>query len=147
MYFSRGETMRNGLLTLGLTGLLLGGCATGVAHPARQTHGTFGRASRETVCSCEVVMEPNLSQALHLINGDTTNQKIQQGRLVQKLLDEGKDTNQVIDHLYRVCFSRPPTEEELQRVAAAVQASENKPQALEDVFWALLNAKEFMFNH
>ena len=32
---------------------------------------TFGRAKRETVCSCEVVMDPSLSQALHLLNGDT----------------------------------------------------------------------------
>ena len=37
---------------------------------------TFGRATRETPCSCEVSMEPNLSQALHLINGDTVQGKI-----------------------------------------------------------------------
>src|SRR4029450_104325 len=37
---------------------------------------TFGRASRETVCSCEVKMEPNLSQALHLLNGDTVEGKV-----------------------------------------------------------------------
>ena len=50
---------------------------------------TFGRANRGTVCSCEVRMEPNLSQALHLLNGDTVQGKIQQGGLVKKLLDAG----------------------------------------------------------
>ena len=40
---------------------------------------TFGRATRGTACSCEVRVEPNLSQALHLLNGDTVNSKIIKG--------------------------------------------------------------------
>src|SRR5438093_10278359 len=39
---------------------------------------TFGRATRETVCSCEVKTEPNLSQALHLLNGRTVSEKIEE---------------------------------------------------------------------
>ena len=108
---------------------------------------TFGRATRETVCTCEVVMEPNLSQALHLINGSTTNSKIRQGRLVRDLLQKEKQPSEVVDYLYRAAFSRPPTNEELERVMKLVDTSESKQQALEDVFWALLNAKEFLFNH
>ncbi len=108
---------------------------------------TFGRATRESVCTCEVVMEPNLSQALHLINGSTTNQKIRQGKLIDKLLEQGKDHAQVVDYLYRAALSRPPTQAESQRVLGLIETTENKKQALEDVFWALLNAKEFMFNH
>ena len=49
---------------------------------------TFGRATRETVCSCEVKMEPNLSQALHLLNGDAVNAKVLNGGLVKKLLKD-----------------------------------------------------------
>ena len=48
---------------------------------------TFGRATRGTVCSCEVKMEPNLSQALHLLNGDSIHQRILQGKVVPTLLD------------------------------------------------------------
>lgn len=108
---------------------------------------TFGRASRETVCSCEVVMEPNLSQALHLINGSTTNNKIRQGKLVSKLLKQDRSPAEVVAYLYRAAFSRPPTDTELSQILEMVNASDNKQQALEDVFWALLNAKEFIFNH
>ncbi|MFK7790164.1 MAG: DUF1549 and DUF1553 domain-containing protein [Phycisphaeraceae bacterium] len=108
---------------------------------------TFGRASRDTVCSCEVVMEPNLSQALHLINGTTTNNKIRQGRLVRKLLEQGKTPPQVIEHLYLTALSRKPSEAELNRVMGLVETSEKQNEALDDVFWALLNSKEFIFNH
>src|SRR5205085_3937961 len=50
---------------------------------------TFGRASRTTVCSCEVKIDPNLSQALHLLNGDTLQSKIEQGGVVKKMLAAG----------------------------------------------------------
>ena len=108
---------------------------------------TFGRASRETVCSCEVVTEPNLSQALHLINGSTLNNKIRQGGIVRQMLKEDKEPAEVIKYLYRAALSRPPTQAELDRVLGMVETSEDKPKALEDVFWALMNAKEFIFNH
>lgn len=108
---------------------------------------TFGRARRDTVCTCEVIMEPNLSQALHLINGSATNDKIRQGNVVRRLLEEGKAPQEVIDTLYRTCTSRAPTDSEMQTLMGYVVGAEDQRQALEDVFWALLNSKEFMFNH
>jgi len=108
---------------------------------------TFGRSTRESVCTCEVVMEPNLSQALHLINGSTTNSKIRQGKLVRQLIEEGRSPADVLIYLYQATLSRPPSEAELLRLMPAIESGEDKRQALEDVFWALLNAKEFIFNH
>jgi hypothetical protein len=110
---------------------------------------TFGRATRETVCSCEVKMEPNLSQALHLLNGDTVNARIVQGALVKKQLDAGKNAADVIRDLYVRCLGRQPTEAETQKLLPQVEAADKKvlQQNLEDVFWALLNANEFIFNH
>jgi hypothetical protein len=108
---------------------------------------TFGRPTRETVCSCEVRLEPTLSQSLHLMNGDTVGPKIGQGNLVGKWLQEKRPPAWVIEQLYIRCLSRPPRPEELSKLVAAVDASKDKKQALEDVFWALLNSREFMFNH
>lgn len=107
---------------------------------------TFGRASRQTVCSCEVVMEPSLGQALHLINGQTTNEKIKQGQRVKNLIKQGKTPPQVIEQLYLAALSRKPTATELNRLTSMVQASDQPEQALNDVFWAILNSKEFIFN-
>ncbi|MBI5800735.1 MAG: DUF1549 domain-containing protein [Verrucomicrobia bacterium] len=111
---------------------------------------TFGRADRYTVCSCEVKMEPNLSQALHLLNGDTVNQKIQAGGLVAALTKEGKTSEQIIEEFYWRSLSRPPTQTEQTKLAgyfAEVKTPAEKAVVLNDVFWAVLNSKEFIFNH
>jgi len=108
---------------------------------------TFGRAKRESVCSCEVKMEPNLSQALHLINGDTSNAKIQKGGLIPARLKEGRSVGDIVSELYLRCFSRRPTEKELASLTALVAEQQNTQEALEDVFWSLLNSREFLFNH
>ncbi len=111
---------------------------------------TFGRAKRDTVCSCEVVMEPSLSQALHLLNGDTVNNKLQQGGVVSKLMKDGRKPEEIVDELYLRCLARKPTEKERAKVGEFLaEAREPKDQAvvLNDLFWSLLNSKEFMFNH
>jgi hypothetical protein len=108
---------------------------------------TFGRAKRESVCSCEVKMEPNLSQALHLINGDTSNAKIAQGGLVPTRLKEGKTPADIITEMFMRCFTRRPTEKELASLTAIVAEQQNPQEALEDIFWSLLNSREFLFNH
>ena len=108
---------------------------------------TFGRATRATVCSCEVKMEPNLSQALHLLNGDTTQQRIRQGRLVENMLKEKKAPEEIIRTLYLTVLSREPVDMEMGKLLAAVPEREGRREALEDIFWALLDSKEFIFNH
>ncbi|WP_238381288.1 DUF1549 and DUF1553 domain-containing protein [Mariniblastus fucicola] len=130
-------------------GLPLGARAVQIADGNTSNYflNTFGRAKRETVCSCEVIMEPNLSQALHLINGSTVQNKIKQGGVVKKLIDAKKSDDEVLTELYLRCVSRKPTEAELTALKATVAENANRQQALEDVFWALLNSREFVFNH
>ena len=108
---------------------------------------TFGRAKRETVCACEVKMEPNLSQALHMLNGDTVNAKIQTGKLIPTRIGEEVPIPQILEELYIRCLCRKPTEKELTNLVEIISQEENKQQALEDTFWALLNSREFLFNH
>ena len=112
---------------------------------------TFGRATRATVCSCEVKMEPNLSQALHLLNGDNTHDRIKKGKTIQNMLAEKKSPAEIVDHLYLAALSRNPTQVEKEKLLAAIAESGEDKQlmqdTLEDVFWALLNSMEFIFNH
>jgi len=108
---------------------------------------TFGRATRETVCACEVRLEPTLSQSLHLLNGETTGNRIKQGDLVGKMLAAKKTPEQILEEIYIRCMSRKPAAEETARIMALVNAEADKKKALEDAFWAVLNSREFMFNH
>ncbi len=107
---------------------------------------TFGRATREVICSREEV-GPTLSQALHLINGSTVEKKITDGKVIKKLLDQNKSPTEIVQELYLRCFGRKPTQKELSELEPHWGVSEQQPAVFHDVFWALLNAKEFMFNH
>ena len=73
---------------------------------------TFGRSSRASVCSCEVKMEPSLSQALHLLNGTTVHEKIIQGKVIPTLIEQKLDNTQIINELYLRCLGRRPNETE-----------------------------------
>lgn len=108
---------------------------------------TFGRATRETACSCEVKMEPTLSQALHLLNGETTNNKIQQGGLIAQWLKEGQTPPQIIERLYIRALTRKPLYEEHASLQQLFPEGQNPKPVLDDIFWALLNSREFVFNH
>jgi hypothetical protein len=108
---------------------------------------TFGRATRETVCSCEVKLEPTLSQSLHLLNGDSTTQKVQAGDLVGRRLAAKKAPAEVVEELYVRCLSRKPLPQEKAALEAKLAVEPDKKKGLEDLFWALLNSREFMFNH
>ena len=107
----------------------------------------FGRAKRETVCSCEVQMEPNLSQALHLLNGNTVEEKIRTGGLIKSMLDAKKTPDEIIEELYIRSFSRRPLEKELTGLKAILASAPSPKEFLDDLFWSLLNSREFLFNH
>ena len=130
-------------------GLPLGARAVQIADGNTNTYflTTFGRATRQTVCSCEVKMEPNLSQALHLLNGDTVNSKIEEGNLVKRRLEEGKSVDDILDELYVRCLTRRPNEKETMLFKEMLAKTEDEKLFLEDTFWALLNSREFLFNH
>src|SRR5436305_5778083 len=101
-------------------GLPLGARAVQIADGNVSTYflTTFGRATRETVCSCEVKLEPTLSQSLHLLNGSATTQKIQQGGVIARMLKEKVPPMEVVEELYVRCLCRKPDPSERSRLEA-----------------------------
>lgn len=130
-------------------GLPLGARAVQIADGATSNYflTSFGRSQRTTVCADEATTDPSLSQALHLINGQTTGGKINQGGLLKTWKEQGLTQEQIIEKIYMRCLSRKPTEEEKQTLVKAIAEAPNADQGIQDVFWAILNSREFIFNH
>jgi Protein of unknown function (DUF1553)/Protein of unknown function (DUF1549)/Bacterial Ig-like domain (group 2) len=115
----------------------------------------FGRPPRLTPADSERQQEPSVTQALHVINGDTINRKLSAKRgLIAELLAAGADNRTVIERIYLSALSRFPTETELRTLSASLDAAaatapdpSARRQALEDFAWAVLTGREFLFTH
>ncbi|HWG44345.1 MAG TPA: DUF1549 domain-containing protein [Gemmataceae bacterium] len=109
---------------------------------------TFDRPRRVTGCECERSTGATLAQVLLLANSDEIESKIAAGEgRIARLMKEKKPLRDIIEELYLTAYSRPPTADELRRTLTHAERVDKKQQALEDVLWAILNTKEFMFNH
>jgi hypothetical protein len=109
---------------------------------------TFGRPPRQITCECERSVEPNMAQALHLMNSDFVQNKITAGSgRLGKLQAAKAPDEQVVEELYLVTFSRPPSADEQKEAQKIIKDSPNRKEGLEDLLWALLNSREFLFKH
>jgi hypothetical protein len=108
----------------------------------------FGRPARRIACECERTSELTIAQVLHLMNNAGINEKIasKNGR-VSSLLAAKAPPRRIVDELYLAALSRFPTPEESRTALAAFTAAPEPQRAAEDLLWALLNSKEFLFNH
>lgn len=107
----------------------------------------FGRPIRATVCECERSGEPSISQALHLLNSPEIAEKIahRHGR-ARELAASELSPDKIIEEFYLTTLSRFPTTAEQQLMQQAF-GSGDRAAATEDILWALMNSKEFVFNH
>ena len=112
----------------------------------------FGRPQRISACECERVSEANLAQALHLLNSRRGAGQARRAPAAGPTL-LAKDTRpdaEKVEELFLWAFARKPTTEQTARGPGPHQdASERRPNkkiAYENILWALVNTKEFVFN-
>jgi hypothetical protein len=112
----------------------------------------FGRPERVQTCSCERQQDSSVGQALHLNNGKTLNDKLRDRKSrVEAWLTEKVSDEEAIRRIYQLALCREPTVGEkkkfLDLLAEAVKETQpSRREALEDLFWAVLTSKEFVFN-
>ena len=110
----------------------------------------FGQPKGDTACECERSMDANLAQSLHLLNGREIQDKIARdgARTAKLAADTARPDEERVKELYRWVFAREPNAEELEVAIAYIKKhSDNVRRGYEDVVWALINTKEFQFNH
>jgi hypothetical protein len=107
----------------------------------------FGRSDRVTACACERNGEVTLPQLLHLQNSDDMVKKIraEEGRLATLLKE--KHDQKLIAELFLATVSRAPRMDELAVIQQTLANGDAREEVYRDLFWALLNSKEFAFNH
>jgi hypothetical protein len=87
-----------------------------------------------------------LAQALHTLNGEIVSSKIADGQgRIAKLVAAGKSPEECIEELYLATLSRLPSPEELSESKSFVSSSPNPTEGFQDLLWALINSKQFLF--
>ena len=112
----------------------------------------FGRPDRQQTCSCERQQDSTVGQALMMNNGGTLNDKLRGPKSrIDGWLAENVSNEEAVKRVFALGLSREPTTAEREKMAALLKSAGSAPsvrrEALEDLFWAVLTSREFMFNH
>lgn len=120
----------------------------------------FGRPESSSACECERTQEASLAQALHLLNAKDIQEKLASDTgAAAKLTADPRSDDDKLREIYLTAYARPPEPSELALAKAhldkprkgadgqPLDAAKAKRQGYEDILWAVLNTKEFLFNH
>ena len=120
----------------------------------------FGRPESASVCECERAESASLAQSLHLMNAADIKAKLASaGGRAERLATDNRTANEKIHELYMAAFARAPRQDEMRiavefisekRIDAegrSVEPSQVNEDKFQDLLWALINTKEFLFNH
>lgn len=114
----------------------------------------FGRPERMAPCACERSADSSIAQALHLNNGRTLNDKLRDPNSVVSrwLADPILTDDRLVERIFLVALSRRPTADEAKSfgevlAAVAARGPQARREAVEDLLWAVLTGREFLFNH
>lgn len=107
----------------------------------------FGRPDFASACECERSGDTTLAQSLHMYNSIELAKKVG-GERAKMLAGDKRSIDERLQEIYRVALSRNPTDDEMSTMRGYVEARmDNAAGAFEDIVWAILNTKEFAFNH
>ncbi len=96
-------------------------------------------------CDCERSTDTTLAQALQLITGPLVNRAVSTAdNRLGDLLKAGRSNREIVEELYLAALCRLPSATEASAILERVDGAADRRAALEDVLWALVNAKEFM---
>jgi len=107
----------------------------------------FGKPERLLACECERSNETTLAQAFALIGGSLNQRLSEPGNRIERLSREVGDDSELVQELYWTVLSRPPSEHELAAGKRLLATSEDRLSVTQDLTWALMNSKEFIFRH
>jgi Protein of unknown function (DUF1553)/Protein of unknown function (DUF1549) len=113
---------------------------------------SFGRPERGQTCACERQQDSSVGQALHLNNGQTLNDKLRaRDSRVERWLNEKVSDDEAVKRLYMLALGREPTAEESKKFTGLMAEAKgdkgtSRREVLEDLFWAVLTGREFLFN-
>ena len=106
----------------------------------------YGRSSREFLGDLDPKLEPTLTQALYMINSRDIHQKLRSSTgVLTRLMKEKSDNRELVDELYLSTLSRFPTDEELEAAEAYIAESPKRRSGCEDLLWALVSSRSFIF--
>jgi Protein of unknown function (DUF1549)/Protein of unknown function (DUF1553) len=126
--------------------------AVQLVDPIRSTYflKVFGQPPADTACECERSSEANLAQSLHLLNSTEVQNKLADGnsRPAKLAADTARDHRAKVSELYKWVYGREPDSTEVDLATAHIEKNKENPKVgYEDIMWALINTKEFLFNH
>lgn len=120
----------------------------------------FGRPGNTSVCECERVQSSSLGQSLHMLNSADIKAKLSvAGGRADQLSKDVRPEAEKVAEIYLAAFARPPSADELQTAVEYLHQPrfdsagnprdevQAKRENYEDLLWALISTKEFLFNH
>ena len=113
----------------------------------------FGRPDRVATCSCERQQDATVGQALMMNNGQVLNDKLRaKNTRVNEWLAAKLGDEEAVKRIFMLALGRQPTAEEMRKCSAVLKDApaekfDQRREALEDLFWAVVTTREFMFNH